>query len=132
MKRFTFSAFSILLTVIAIAPTAQALPKAGSEFKLQTLRLAEFDARNKSANKPTFKLQTLRLTELDNRNKSEEAQQPYYPQPAPSTSSQSATAEQDSRQTTQPTAWEASEPQEEAAASKPSITDLRHQSLDRS
>ena len=53
MKRFTSSvlsasAFSILLLASAIAPSAQALPKIDSDFKLQSLRLSELDARDKS------------------------------------------------------------------------------------
>ncbi|MEL7495909.1 MAG: hypothetical protein AAGJ95_18365, partial [Cyanobacteria bacterium J06554_11] len=70
MKRFTLSALSVVLTLGAIAPTAQALPQGDPDFKLQTLRLEELDARNKSEAKSTFKLQTLRLAELDARNKS--------------------------------------------------------------
>ncbi|MBE9060503.1 hypothetical protein [cf. Phormidesmis sp. LEGE 11477] len=79
MKRFILSAFSVLVATGAIAPTAQALPQVSSDFDLQTLRLSEFDTRNKSEVKSTSKLQMLRLHELDIRNKSGDGQQPYYP-----------------------------------------------------
>ncbi|MEO1394927.1 MAG: hypothetical protein AAFV90_18640 [Cyanobacteria bacterium J06634_5] len=176
MKRFTLSAFSILLAVGAMAPTAQALPqvdadfklqtlrlnefdarnkskvdadfklqtlrlnefdarnksKVDADFKLQTLRLSEFDARNKSKVDADFKLQSLRLSEFDARNKSEDSQQPYYPQPSTQASPQNVTAEQDSLQTTEPTVWKAPKAQEEAPSPALSLTQRRHQSLDRS
>lgn len=78
MKCFTasvlsVSAFSLLLLASVIAPSAHALPKVDSDFKLQSLRLDEMDARNKANDDPSvFKLQSLRLSELDARNKSEE------------------------------------------------------------
>ncbi|MFK8186266.1 MAG: hypothetical protein AB8B99_23055 [Phormidesmis sp.] len=149
MKRFTLSAFSIsalsVLMATAIAPTAQARPQADAPFKLQTLRLSEFDARNKSEtdapfklqtlrlsefdarNKSEvdapFKLQTLRLSEFDARNKSEESQQPYY---YPQTSTQEAP------QTTEPTPAVQSDTVEEADTPAASIAERRQEVLDRS
>ncbi len=115
MKRFTLSTFSVLLTVMAIAPTAQALPKVDADFKLQTLRLSEMDARNKS----------------------EDDQQPYYPygkpqtqmpaQPAPTNPNVEQTDPADTGSTT------ASEDAEESNTSRGlSLTERRQQSLDRS
>ena len=113
MKRFILSAFSVVLATAAIAPAAQALPKIDSDFNLQTLRLSEFDARNKS----------------------EESEKPYYPEassddyyPAESDSSQSADA---NTWEEQESAWEAPANEEEAAAPALSITQRRHQELDR-
>ena len=114
MKRFILSAFSVVLATSAIAPAAQALPKLDSEFSLQTLRLQEFDARNKS----------------------EESEKPYYyPEassddyyPAEADSSQSADA---NTWEEQESAWEAPANEEEAAAPALSITQRRHQELDR-
>lgn len=48
MKRFILSVFSTVLAAGAVVPTAQALPTVDSAFKVHTLRLREFDARNKS------------------------------------------------------------------------------------
>ncbi|MEL7070329.1 MAG: hypothetical protein AAGN15_16955 [Cyanobacteria bacterium J06581_3] len=67
MKRFIFSAFSIMLAAGAMATEATALPQVDDDFKVHTLRLEEFDTRNKSE----FKVHTLRLEEFDARNKSE-------------------------------------------------------------
>ncbi|MEM9949672.1 MAG: hypothetical protein AAF810_26875 [Cyanobacteria bacterium P01_D01_bin.36] len=111
MKRFILSAFSVLLATAAIAPVAQAAPTLSSDFNLQTLRLQEFDARNKS----------------------EDASQSYdydYPQGATQTWTEDAAAEQDSSPAAEPTAWEA--PEAEAEASEPalSLTARRQQALD--
>ncbi|MEL6260315.1 MAG: hypothetical protein AAFR12_04540 [Cyanobacteria bacterium J06626_6] len=108
MKRFTLSALSVVLTLGAIAPTAQALPQGDPDFKLQTLRLEELDARNKSAAKSTFKLQTLRLEELDARNKSENSDYPYGQTPA---------------QTSAPTSWTESAPTTSAEQVAPADAD---------
>lgn len=110
MKRLILSAFSVLLATAAVAPTAQALPKVDPAFDIQTLRLSEFDSRNKS----------------------EEYPQPYSPQ----TSTPTVSAEPDSAQTTKPTEWETPwetpENLEEAEAPELSLTQRRQQSLDRS
>lgn len=110
MKRFILSAASVLLATAALAPTAQAVPQVDSAFNLQTLRLSEFDARNKS----------------------EEAPQPYYPQTSTQATPQTVSADQESIPTTEPAVWEASETQEEDASAALSITEQRHQLLDRS
>lgn len=47
MKRFILSTLSVVLAASAVASTAQALPQVDSDFKVQTLRLSELDARNK-------------------------------------------------------------------------------------
>ena len=52
MQRFMLSAFSILLVTAAVAPSAQALPEISEDFDLQTLRLNEFDARDRLAPTP--------------------------------------------------------------------------------
>ncbi|MFK8183066.1 MAG: hypothetical protein AB8B99_06800 [Phormidesmis sp.] len=118
MKRFILSAFSIVLATAAIAPAAQALPKIDSDFNLQTLRLREFDDRNKS----------------------DEYQKPYYPEESTGNYPQDASTEQDRAQTAEPTVWEAPESQqweapenqqEEDAAPTLSITQRRQQELDR-
>ncbi|MEL7355146.1 MAG: hypothetical protein AAFN40_01155 [Cyanobacteria bacterium J06560_6] len=67
MKRSILSICSVVLSVSALAHGAQAVPQVDSSFDLHTLRLSEFDTRNKS----DFKMQTLRLSELDNRGKSD-------------------------------------------------------------
>lgn len=108
MKRVIFSAFSVLLAAGAIAPTAHALPQIDPAFKLQTLRLNELDARNKSEETPQHYPET------------------YQP------SSQNEAAEQGNIPTTESTVWETSETQEEDTASALSLTERRHQSLDRS
>ena len=145
MKRFTLSTFSVLAVAGALslgeglvnAPSAQAMPKA--EFNLQTLRLSEFDARNKSD--AEFKLQTLRLSEFDARNKSGDysqssySQSDYsessYPQPADALpAAQTVSTEEDSAQTAEPTAWEAPKPEKETESSGLSVTQRRHQFLD--
>ena len=119
MKRFILSSLSILLATAAIslgegfanAPTAQAAPKISADFNLQTLRLQEFDARNKS----------------------EDSSQPYYyQQSSPQPASESVTAEQDNWQSDEPTAWEAPEAEAEASAPERSLIERRQQSLDRS
>ena len=117
MRRLILSAFSVVLATAAIAPAAQALPELDSKFSLQTLRLSEFDTRNKS----------------------EEYSEPYYSQPATYNTPQNA-AEQESAQTSEPSAWEPAEStvwettkiQEEASSPARSLTDRRHESLDRS
>ncbi|MEL6553409.1 MAG: hypothetical protein AAFQ63_08120 [Cyanobacteria bacterium J06621_11] len=109
MKRFILSAFSVLIATSAIAPTAQALPKVD----------------------PSFEIQTLRLRELDTRNKSEDSQQPYYPQTPTQSWTPDTSAEQESAQTTEPTTWENAEKQEEEVSSELTVTERRHQSLDR-
>lgn len=58
MKRFILSAFSVVLAVGAVSSSsASALPQVESAFNIHTLRLSEFDTRNKS----------------------EDDQSPYYP-----------------------------------------------------
>ncbi|NJM98823.1 MAG: hypothetical protein HC800_18190 [Phormidesmis sp. RL_2_1] len=108
MKRFILSAVSVLLA-IAAAPAAQALPKVDLAFNLQTLRLSEFDSRNKSA----------------------EGSQPYYPLTSTQLSSQNVTAEQDRIQTVESIGWKSPKYQEEAPSPVLSITERRHQLLDR-
>ena len=132
MQRFILSAFTVLLAASTVAPNAVAAPKGESGFNLQTVRLREFDARNKS----DFKLQTLRLREFDARNKSEEDEKPYYPYgQAPEasewTNPQDVTAEQENTTNTGSTAPEATEVAEEDTQSL-SVTERRQQSLDRS
>jgi len=143
MKRFTLStfslsAFSVVIAVGAIAPTAKALPQVDADFKLQSLRLEELDARNKGELSPDFKLQSLRLEALDARNKGEES---YYPQTYTQPSAQTVSSEEEGYQTTEPAAWE---PADEPAAWEPSkieketdaqtlsLTERRQQALDRS
>ena len=132
MKRFILSALSVLLAAGSIAPAAQALPKVDANFKLQTLRLSELDARNKSEADSKFNLQKLRLEELDARSKSEENYQPYYPQTSEPSQPQNVTAEEESSQTAaESTKQETPQVQEEEASSPLSITERRQQSLDR-
>lgn len=118
MQRFILSAFSTLLITAAVAPTAQALPKIDADFNLQTLRLSEFDARNKS---------------------DEAAEQPYdYPQNSAQPSTQTVSTEDSSTRTAEPTewerpaTWETSAEQEESTSPTLSLIEQRHQSLDRS
>lgn len=118
MKRFILSTFSVLLTTVAVAPTAQALPKIDADFNIQTLRLSEFDARNKS---------------------DEAAERPYYyPEASTQPSPQTVSAEEASTPAAKPTewerpaTWEAPSAQEESASSALSLIEQRHQSLDRS
>ncbi|NJM98820.1 MAG: hypothetical protein HC800_18175 [Phormidesmis sp. RL_2_1] len=110
MKRFILSTISVLLATAAVAPTAQALPKLD----------------------PTFNLQTLRLSEFDSRNKSEEISQPYYSPTSTQVPAQNVTAEQDSIPTTESTGWESPKYEKKDASTTLSITERRHQSLDRS
>lgn len=118
MKRFILSAFSVLLATAAVAPTAQALPKIDADFNVQTLRLSEFDARNKS---------------------DEAVEQPYYyPEASTQPSPQTVWAEEASTPAAKPTewerpaTWEAPAMQEESTSPALSLTEQRHQSLDRS
>ncbi|MEL6353078.1 MAG: hypothetical protein AAFR58_15190 [Cyanobacteria bacterium J06627_28] len=104
MKRFVLSAASVLLATAALAPTAQAFSQIDSDFNLQTLRLGEFDGRSKSG------------------------EAPYYPETSAEGWSQEGSAEQAS----EPTEWEAADTQEEETPTALSITERRHQSLDRS
>lgn len=113
MKRFALSAASVLLAAAALASTAQAAPQIDSAFDLQTLRLSEFDARNKS----------------------EEASQPYYsqisyPQTSTEATPQTVSADQDSLPMVESAVWETTEIQEEESSL--SLTERRQQSLDRS
>lgn len=110
MQRFILSACSVVLATAAVVTDAQALPKVDSAFNLQTLRLGE----------------------LDTRNKSDEYSQPYYLQPSTEPSPQSVSIEQERAQTTEPTAWENTESQEQPSSPVISVTERRHQSLDRS
>lgn len=115
MQRFILSAFSVLLATVAVAPAAQALPKIDANFDIQTLRLSEFDARNKSS----------------------ELQQPYYyPETSTQPSPQSVSAEDASipnAESAEPTTvWESPASQEKDASPVPSLTEQRHQVLDRS
>lgn len=113
-KRFILSSLSVLLATAAVAPIAQAAPKISADFSLQTLRLQEFDARNKS----------------------EDDSQPYYYQQSyPEAASENVAAEQDNYQPAEPTAWEAPEAEweasEEAPSTELSLTARRQQALDR-
>ncbi|MGD1863800.1 MAG: hypothetical protein ACFB0D_04520 [Phormidesmis sp.] len=110
MQRFILSVSAVLLASASIAQSAQAAPKVS----------------------PDFDLQTLRLGELDTRNKSEEAPQPYYPEASTQASPQNTSSEADSTQTAESAEWKAPESQEEAASASLSLTEQRHQSLDRS
>lgn len=103
MQRFMLSAFSILLVTAAVAPTAQALPQVSEDFDLQTLRLNEFDTRDSSA-------------------------------PTPQAESSQAATEADYQEYSgqKPTKWDAPEAQEEEADTTVSVTNRRHESLDRS
>jgi len=53
MQRFILSTVSILIAAAAFAPTAQALPQVSSDFNLQTLRLNEFDTRDRLSPTPS-------------------------------------------------------------------------------
>jgi len=126
MKRSTLStlslsALSMLVTVGTMMPVAQARPQS----------------------EPAFNLQTMRLNELDARNKSEQEPQPYYSQPyysqpssqaTPQPSSPAVTTDSDSLQTAEPakpTTWQAPETQAESSSPALSLTQRRLQSLDR-
>jgi len=109
MQRFILSACAVVLATAAVATDAQALPKVDSAFNLQTLRLGE----------------------LDTRNKSDEYSQPYYSQPATEPSPQSVSTEQVPTQTTEAAAWENAQSQEQPSSTIISLTERRHQSLDR-
>ena len=130
MKRSTFSAlslsaFSALMALSAIAPAAQAFPELDPAFKIQSLRLREFDARNKSGDysqQPYYPQSEYSQPEYS---------QPEYSQPEAQPSSQTVSADQDSAQAAEPTAWETPKAEKEEAASTPSITARRHQLLDR-
>lgn len=109
MKRFALSAFSVLLATAAISPLAQAAPTLSSDFNIQTLRLQEFDARNKS----------------------EETSESYdydYSERSTQTWTEDAAAEQDSTPAAESTAWEA--PAVEAEAPALSLIERRQQALD--
>lgn len=103
MQRFILSAFSILLVTAAVAPSAQALPQVSSDFDLQTLRLNEFDTRDRFSPTP----------------------QAEYPQAVTEADYQDYSGQK-------PTKWDAPEAQEEEAAATLSVTNRRHESLDRS
>ena len=103
MQRFMLSAFSILIVTAAVAPSAQALPQVSEDFNLQTVRVNEFEARNRIA--PT-------------------------PQAEPSQAATEASYQDYSDQ--QSTQWDAPGAQAEETATTPSVTDRRHVSLDRS
>ncbi|MGD1895324.1 MAG: hypothetical protein ACFB16_00050 [Phormidesmis sp.] len=118
MKRFILSAFSVLLATAAVAPIAQASTKVDANFNIQTLRLSEFDVRNKSE---------------------EASQQPYdYPEASTQPSAQTVSVEDSSAPTAESTEWERSATwetptmQEAEASSALSLIEQRHQSLDRS
>lgn len=115
MKRFILSVFSVVLAAGAVAPNAAAFPQLDADFKIQSLRLREFDARNKS----------------------EEAQAPYYPY--------TQAPEQTSEWTTPQTVTSEQKPAIEAEAKVPtaeateavsdrplSVLERRRQVLDRS
>lgn len=116
MKRFFLSALSVVLAVGTVAPNAQALPQVDSAFSLQTIRLSEFDVRNRSG------------AEL----------QPYGWQPSRQNdiveqeSSQATEIQATEIQATESTVWETSENYEEDAFPALSVTERRHQALDRS
>jgi len=122
MQRFILSVFSVVLVAASVVPTAQAVPKVDPGFDVQTLRLREFDARNKS----------------------DDGQQPYYSETSTQAWPQESAAEQESIQTieptveptieptVEPTVWESPETQEEAASPVLSLIQRRQQSLDRS
>lgn len=116
MQRFILSTVSVLLATAAVAPTAQALPKADADFNLQTLRLSE----------------------LDTRNKSEESEQPYYysdtyayPETSTQASPQTVSAEKERIQTDELLTQESPATQEEVTSPALSLIQQRHQSLDR-
>jgi len=103
MQRFMLSAFSILLVTTAVAPSAQALPQISSDFDLQTLRLNEFDTRDRFS--PTPQAESPQVaTEADYQDYSDQKN----------------------------TQWDAPEAQAEDAAGTLSLTNRRHESLDRS
>ncbi len=119
MKNFVLSAFSIALTVSAVAaPSAQAFPQGDSSSSIHTLRLREMDIRNKS-----------------------EDDQLYYPYtqtpaqtPAQSTEwtkPESATVEGESVVESEAIAPQADEAATEEGASATSLTARRLQVLDR-
>lgn len=113
MKRFVLSAFSLVLAVSAVAaPSAQAFPKGDPAFKLQTLRLREFDARNKS----------------------EEAQQPDYgyTQAPEWDRPEAVTIDEESVVESEAIAPQPTETAAEENTSANSITERRQQALDRS
>ena len=132
MKRFIFSALSIVLAAGVAAPSAQALPQVDAAFKLQSLRLSELDARNKA----DFKLQTLRLSEFDARNKAEEGKDAYVPygeaasEASEWTEPQNESAEEENVVEAEATATE--DVASEADAPTLSVTERRQQVLDRS
>jgi len=109
MQRFVLSVLSTVLAFNAVAiSSAQALPKGD----------------------PTFSLHTLRLRDFDTRNKSEDAQ-PYYPAaqtPAPAAEWSDSQAEENTVESVKltPQEWETSVEQ------GPSITERRQEVLDRS
>lgn len=121
MQRLILSACSVFLITAAVAPTAQALPKVDPGFTVQTLRLREFDTRNKS----------------------DDGQQPYYPQTSTPAWSQDDAAEQESIQTTESTVESAVETTvettvlespatpEETSSPVLSVSQRRQQFLDR-
>ena len=127
MKRFTsfaFSAFSVLLVAGAIAPSAQALPKFDSDFKLHTLRLREMDARNKSEENPQPYYPQADYPQAD--YPQADYPQADYPQTSTQDLPQNDTAEGESK----PAAWESSETQEEDSSTD-SLIQQRQQALDR-
>ncbi len=117
MKRFILSAFSVVLAAGAVAPTAQALPTVDPDFNLQTLRLSELDARNKSEDD-----QPLYDTTYDTYEQ-QALEQPTV-QNAPSWQKKPVNADS--------TVWENAEAQSEANDQSPSLTARRQASLDRS
>lgn len=122
MKRFILSAFSVVLAAGAVAPAAQALPQVDPAFKLQTLRLSEFDTRNKSEDYQqtygTYGQQTY-------------GQQTYEQQSLEPATPQNDTSWEEQPVSTESTTWENAEEQSEAKAPSLSLLERRHESLDR-
>ena len=123
MKRLILSAFSVVLAAGAVAPAAQALPQVDPAFKIQTLRLREFDSRNKSEDYQqtygTYGQQTY-------------GQQTYEEQTLESTTPQNETSWEKQPVRTESTTWENAEEQSDAKAPSLSLLERRHESLDRS
>ncbi|KPQ32347.1 MAG: hypothetical protein HLUCCA11_21740 [Phormidesmis priestleyi Ana] len=126
MKRFTsfafsVSAFSVLLTAGVIAPSAKALPQVASDFNLQTLRLSELDARNKSedTNYPYSKPQV--------QTPAQTSSPANWSEGSPATNVEAADLIEGDSTTV---AADAAEPESTASRSL-SLTERRHQLLDR-
>ena len=127
MKRFLLSAFSVVLAAGAVAPAAQALPQVDPAFKLQTLRLSEFDTRNKSEDYQ----QTYGTYEQQTYGQQTYGQQTYEQQSLEPATPQNDTSWEEQPVSTEPTTWENAEEQSEAKAPSLSLLERRHEFLDR-